>query len=56
VFLSERDLLRRESECCRKEKTETSNNYVRPQCEKKDDPVWQSKETSLRNERIQLGR
>jgi ribosome assembly protein YihI (activator of Der GTPase) len=39
-------LLRRESEWCWKEKTETSNNNVRLRCEKKGDPRWQSKETS----------
>jgi hypothetical protein len=39
-------LLWRESEWCRKEKIETSNNNVRLRCEKKGDPMRQSKETS----------
>jgi hypothetical protein len=36
----------RESEGCRKEKTEMNNNNVRLRYEKKGDPRWQSKETS----------
>jgi hypothetical protein len=39
-------LLRRESEWCRKKKTETSNNKVRLRCEKRGDRGWQSKEAS----------
>jgi hypothetical protein len=41
-------LLRRQSEWCRKDKTETSNNIVHLQCEEKGDPGWQSKEMSLK--------
>jgi hypothetical protein len=39
-------LLCRESEWCRKEKTETSNNNVRLRCEKRGVPGWQSNEKS----------
>jgi hypothetical protein len=40
------DLLWRESERCQKKKTETGNNNVRLWCEKKGNLGWQSKETS----------
>jgi hypothetical protein len=35
-------ILRRESEWCRKKKTETSNNNRHLRCDKKGDPRWQS--------------
>jgi hypothetical protein len=49
-------LLRRDSEWCQKEKTDTSNNNMRLWCEKKVDPVWQSKETSPKKRAYPIGR
>jgi hypothetical protein len=41
-------LLRRESEWCRKVKTEMRNNNAHLRCEKKGNSRWQSKETCLK--------
>jgi hypothetical protein len=37
------------------EKTETSNNNAHLRCEKKDDPGWQSKETSPKKRAYPIG-